>query len=159
MSFTPDQAAALCGCTRSQLRYWHKTGLVEPSRVAAPDRGHRYSFENLVELRTISQMLCYGISLQKIRKTVSYISQATSDERPLASCKLVTDGSTVFEVCASDGELIDTLKHGQIAFCVALDAISREMQCKVAELEADRSLFIESLLDQDEPRSRREHAQ
>lgn len=146
MAFTSDQVMSLCGCTRKQLRYWRETGLVVPSGRAAENSRPLYSFQDLVELKTIKRMLEEGISLQKIRKTLDYIYGAAKVERPLSECKLITDGSTIFQICGSDGELIDTLKRGQFSFCIALDSISHELDARVRELASDRELFIEDLL-------------
>jgi DNA-binding transcriptional MerR regulator len=103
-----------------------------------------------VELRTIRKMLDQGISLQKVRKTVRYMSEMTVLARPLACCKLVTDGATIFQVCEDEGELIDTLQQGQIAFCIGIDSITSEMQAKITELESDRRCFIQTLLEESE---------
>ncbi len=150
MAFTTDQVMSLCGCTRKQLRYWRETGLVVPSGRVAADARPLYSFRDLVELKTIKRMLEEGISLQKIRKTLDYIYGAASIERPLSECKLITDGSTIFQICGNDGELIDTLKRGQFSFCIALDSISHELNARVQELATDRELFIEDLLKADD---------
>ncbi len=150
MGFTIDQAISLCGCTKKQLRYWRETGLVKPSRGLAENTRPLYSFQDLVELKTIKRMLEEGISLQKIRKTLHYVLTASNIERPLSECKLITDGSTIFQICGDDGELIDTLKRGQFSFCIALDSISRELDARVRELASDREIFIRSLLEADE---------
>ena len=147
MAFTFDQVLSICGCTKKQLRYWKETGLVKPSLDGAyTDSSPLYSFQDLVELKTIKRMLEEGISLQKIRRTLDYIYSATNIERPLSQCKLITDGSTIFQMCGSDGELIDTLKRGQFAFCIGLDSITLELDARVQELASDREVFIQTLL-------------
>ncbi len=150
MAFTIDQVVSLCGCTKKQLRYWRETGLVKPSGGTGENARPLYSFQDLVELKTIKKMLEEGISLQKIRKTLDYVCSAADVERPLSACKLITDGSSIFQMCGSDGEMIDTLKKGQFSFCIALDNISQELDVRVRELAFDRELFIRDLLKADD---------
>ncbi len=152
MHFTSDHAISLTGCTRSQLKYWRETGLVKPSideMEGGSRHGEMYSFRDLVELRTIKQMLDQGISLQKIRKTLNYLKENMGLARPLSECKLVTDGSSIFKICANSGEIIDTLKKGQIAFFIAIDKIAEEVEKVCSEFLEDRRRFISSLTDEE----------
>jgi DNA-binding transcriptional MerR regulator len=149
MTFNAEQAACLCGCSQRQLRYWRDTGLIQPARQEPGEHGmlkERYDFGNLVELRTIAGMLHRGISLQKIRKTLAYLREHTDYSRPLAQCKLVTDGSTIFEICESDASILDTLRRGQVALCIALDGICEELSARLLELDRDRQVFVENLM-------------
>lgn len=150
MAFTIDQVISLCGCTKKQLRYWRETGLVKPSGGSGENSRPLYSFQDLVELKTIKRMLEEGISLQKIRKTLDYVYSVAGVERPLSACKLITDGISIFQMCGNDGEMVDTLKKGQFSFCIALDHISQELDFRVRELATDRELFIQDLLKTDD---------
>lgn len=147
MIFSAEQAAAISGCTARQLRYWRDTGLVEPAHPAGRDgKGEGYDFRNLVELRAIVSMLRRGISLQKIRKTLAYLRENTDHSHPLAECKLVTDGSTIFEICRQPDQVLDTLRRGQVAFYIALDGIAEEVESRLVEYDRDRSEFMRKLL-------------
>jgi DNA-binding transcriptional MerR regulator len=148
MTFNTEQAACLSGCTVRQLRYWKETGLIQPASVEVDDGGarrDRYDFRNLVELRTIVGMLQRGISLQKVRKTLAYLREHSDRLRPLAECKLVTDGSTIFEICENPESILDTLRRGQVALCIALDGIMEDLSAKLTELEQERQCFLRSL--------------
>jgi DNA-binding transcriptional MerR regulator len=149
MAFNAEQAACLSGCSQRQLRYWRDTGLIQPARLEIDDGGtvkERYDFGNLVELRTIIGMLQKGVSLQKIRKTLAYLREHTDYSRPLAECKLVTDGSTVFEICDDPTSILDTLRRGQVALCIALDGISEELTARLVEMNQDREVFLDNLM-------------
>ncbi len=149
MTFNAEQAACLCGCSQRQLRYWKNTGLIQPAQLEYDENGQlkeRYDFGNLVELRTIVGMLHRGISLQKIRRTLAYLREHTDYSRPLAQCKLVTDGSTIFEICDSDASILDTLRRGQVALCIALDGICEELSTRLVEMDQDRQVFVENLM-------------
>lgn len=145
MTFNSEQAACLSGCSRRQLRYWKKTGIMQPAEVEFSPGGarrDRYDFRNLVELRTIVAMQQRGISLQKIRKTLQYLREHTDCSRPLAGCKLVTDGSTIFEICEDASSILDTLRRGQVAFCIAVDGIAEELSARLLEMARDREDFL-----------------
>ncbi len=156
MRYNLDQAACLTGCTRRQLRYWVDTGLVDVSGVETPASGNgatTFSFRNLVELRTVRGMLENGISLQKVRRTLDYLTGSLGLDRPLSECRLVTDGSSIFKLCSDSGELIDTLKEGQFVFAIALGDLAAEIEGLCGELERDRQAFISRLLADEEATS------
>ncbi len=151
MRYNLDQAACLTGCSRRQLRYWVETGLIEAGGGPAPGGSGpaSFSFRNLVELRTVRGMLENGISLRKVRRTLDYLTGCLGVDRPLAECRLVTDGSSVFKLCSCSGELIDTLREGQFVFAIALGDLAAELEGRCFELEREREAFILSLLADD----------
>ncbi|MDD3717154.1 MAG: MerR family transcriptional regulator [Actinomycetota bacterium] len=149
MTFNAEQAVCISGCSLRQLRYWRDTRLVQPACFERDEDGkldERYDFANLVELRTIMGMLQKGVSLQKIRKTLIYLREHTDYSRPLAQCKLVTDGSTIFEICESEASILDTLRRGQVALCIALDGICDDLSARLVEISQDREIFVERLM-------------
>jgi len=149
MIYTTEQAACLSGVTPRQIRYWKDTGLIKPVKVEPGCKGtalEGYDFRNLVELRTINSMLQEGISLQKVRKTLEYLRENTDYSRPLSECKLITDGSTIFEICDNPTHILDTLRRGQIALCIALDNIVEELSNRLVQLDQEREGFLKTLL-------------
>jgi hypothetical protein len=66
-------------------------------------------------------------------------------EGHLSDVKLVTDGQTIFRVSNDDGELMDALREGQLAFFVAIDEIAREVKEDVTRFELDRDTFLTML--------------
>ncbi len=146
--FTADQASRLTGCTAHQLRYWDRVNLVRPSVQATGGRpGVRrlYSFRDLVALKVIRALLDGGMSLQRVRRAYDYLRKRAGLEQHLSEVKLVTDGVSIFKVCRTDGELLDALKEGQMAFFIAIDDIARSVDRKVAEYLYDREEFIQAL--------------
>jgi len=149
MEFDLDRAVCLTGCSPAQLRYWVRTGLIKPAE--ATDGGPlSFTFRSLVEARSVKRMLDAGISLQKVRRTLEYLRANLQAERPLSECRLVTDGSTIFRICEDSGQLIDTLRQGQLVFALALGEIVEELDCRMRELERDREAFISRLLRADD---------
>jgi hypothetical protein len=59
--------------------------------------------------------------------------------------KLVTDGQSIFKICRRDGEVMDALRDGQMAFFVAIDDIATGVETKVRQFEEDRERFVRAL--------------
>lgn len=146
--FTAEQASRLSNCTHHQLRYWDRVGLVSPSIQGTGGRpGVRrlYSFRDLVALRVVRSLLDNGMSLQRVRRAWDYLRREGDMEDHLSDVKLVTDGQTIFHVGSDEGELMDALRQGQLAFFVAIDEIAREVEEDVTHFEYDRDTFLTML--------------
>lgn len=146
--FTAEQASRLSNCTHHQLRYWDRVKLVSPSIQGTGGRpGVRrlYSFRDLVALRVVRSLLDNGMSLQRVRRAWDYLRREGDMEDHLSDVKLVTDGHTIFQVSSDDGELMDALRQGQLAFFVAIDEIAREVEEDVTHFELDRDSFLSML--------------
>jgi DNA-binding transcriptional MerR regulator len=146
--FTAEQASRFTGCTPHQLRYWDRIGLIKPSVQATGGRpGVRrfYSFRDLVELKCVRALLDGGMSLQRVRRAYEYLRKKAGLQEHLSEVKLVTDGVSIFKICRTDGELLDALREGQMAFFLAIDEIARTVDGRVAEYLYDREEFIQTL--------------
>jgi DNA-binding transcriptional MerR regulator len=120
--FTRQQVTRLTGLSSRQLDYWRKTGLVHPHNVTRG--GHaRYSFIDLVALRTAKRLLDARVSLQRIRKCLDSLTRfLPAADRPLAELSLVVTGDVVL------------VFHGERAF----DALTgQEWVFPIAELAAE----------------------
>ncbi|MCU1457672.1 MAG: MerR family transcriptional regulator [Actinomycetia bacterium] len=136
------QAARLGDCTPSQLAYWSRAGLVVPAGDPP-----RYSFRDLVALRVISSLLDAGLSTAKVRRALRYLVEAGDD---LAGLRVVTDGDRVW-ACRNDGEILDALRHGQMALFVAVDRYAAEVDAGVRAFAAERTAFLADLTPPSEP--------
>lgn len=85
------------------------------------------------------------MSLQRVRRAIEYLRKKAGLEEHLSEVKLVTDGKSIFKVARNDGEIIDALKEGQMAFFLALDGVARSIDGKVAEYLYDREEFVSAL--------------
>ena len=122
--------------------------LVSPSVQGSGGRpGVRrlYSFRDLVALRVVRSLLDNGMSLQRVRRAWDYLRREGDMEGHLADVSLVTDGQSIFTVSSDDGELMDALRQGQLAFFVAIDEIAREVEEDVSHFELDRDRFLNML--------------
>ncbi len=104
-----------------------------------------YSFRDLVALRVVRSLLDNGMSLQRVRRAWDYLRREGGMDEHLADVKLVTDGQSIFKVSSDEGELMDALRQGQLAFFVAIDEITREVEEDVTHFELDRDRFLTML--------------
>lgn len=142
------QACRLTGCTTHQLRYWDQIGLVRPSIQSTggrPGVRRMYSFRDLVALRVVKALMDGGMSLQRVRRAYKYLRDKAGLEQHLAEVKLITDGQSIFRIAKDDGEILDALRQGQMAFFLAIDEITRNLDRGVAEFLRDREEFVDTL--------------
>ena len=135
MTFTAAQASRLSGCTLSQVRYWSRTGLVEPTGA----RG--YEFRDLVALRLVRSLLDAGLPTTRARAAIESVR---SLDEELTNVRLVTDGQQVW-ICYDDGQILDALRAGQLALFVAVGQVAADVDAEVAAFRAERDAFVEQL--------------
>jgi DNA-binding transcriptional MerR regulator len=146
--FTAQQASRFTGCTPRQLRYWDQIGLVRPTvqqTGGRPGVPRMYSFRDLVALKVVKSLLDGGVSLQRVRRAWEYLNKKARLDQHLAEVKLVTDGRSIFKVVRREGEVLDALRQGQMAFFVAIDEVTRQVTDEVAEFRRDRDQFLRAL--------------
>jgi DNA-binding transcriptional MerR regulator len=146
--FTALQASRFTGSTGNQLRYWDKIGLVKPGVQATGGRpGVRrlYSFRDLVSLKVVQSLLDGGMSLQRVRRAYEYLRSNAHLDEELSSVKLITDGKSIFKITKDDGEILDMLRQGQMAFFIAIDKLAVELDTGVNEFLRDREQFVRTL--------------
>jgi hypothetical protein len=85
------------------------------------------------------------MSLQRVRRAIDYLRKKASLEEQLSEVKLVTDGKSIFKICRNEGEILDALKEGQMAFFLAIDDIARSIDARVSQYLYERDEFIDAL--------------
>ena len=122
--FRSGQVIRILGISRRQLQYWADTGLVVPS-ARTPGGHHRYTFEDLVALRAAKQLIDAGVSVQRIRKSITALKRILPTVRsPLAELVLVATGDVV--LAFRDGAAFDAVSGQQWVFEVA--QLQREVE-------------------------------
>ncbi|HYY44908.1 MAG TPA: MerR family transcriptional regulator [Actinomycetota bacterium] len=123
----PD-ACKIVGITYRQLDYWTRTGLVVPSVREAQGSGTQrlYSFNDLLQLKVIKNLLEAGASLQKVRQAIDYVRAHL--EGDWSKLTIVADGGGVY-ACTSDAEVVDLLRSGQgvLGAVVAVDKVRDQL--------------------------------
>jgi DNA-binding transcriptional MerR regulator len=124
----PD-VCRIVGITYRQLDYWARTELVTPSIRDAKGSGSQrlYSFQDLVSLRVIKNLLDTGVSLQRVRKAVEHLRAM---DRPPHGVTLMSDGSGVYEAHSPEA-VVDLVNRGQGVFAIALDKVWEDLEVTV----------------------------
>jgi DNA-binding transcriptional MerR regulator len=138
VAFTTAQAARLTGCSRSQIDYWARTGLVTPRR---PGDRPEYEFADLVALRVVRSLLDAGLAPARVRRALGYLVEADED---VAGLRIVTDGEEVW-ACRDDGQILDALRRGQLALFVAVDRFAADVDAEIRAFDAEREAFVAGL--------------
>lgn len=117
----------IVGISYRQLDYWARTGLVRPSIRDAGGSGTQrlYSFQDLVELKTIKKLLDAGVSLQRIRKAIGFLREHL--KRGPHGVTLMSDGQRIY-ACESPDEVMDLLQRGQGVFGIAVDKVWTDVE-------------------------------
>ncbi len=103
--------------SRRQLQYWSQTGLVKPS-VKTPGGHSRYTFEDLVALKTAKRLIDSGVSVQRIRASMTALRKILPTvKRPLAELVLVATGDVV--LVFREGTVFDAISGQEWVFEVA----------------------------------------
>ena len=93
--YSCQQVMTITGLSRRQLSYWRTTGLIAPKTLTVG--GHaRYSFADLLALKTAKKLIDAGVSVQRIRKSItSLINFLPSCTAPLTELSLVATGDMI----------------------------------------------------------------
>ncbi len=133
--FSGTKAAQIVGITYRQLDYWARTDLVRPSMADASGSGSRrqYSYQDLLELKIIKNLLGAGIKLESVRDVFEYLRTHVSGD--VTSAHIVISGTQVL-LCEGD-ELIDVVRNGQgVLNVLPLAGVKGEIDAGIRELRS-----------------------
>jgi predicted RNase H-like HicB family nuclease len=145
MNFNSKAVSKITGLSFRQIDYWDSTHFIKPSVSEATGYGsvRLYSFNDLIQLRVAKTLMDKGISLQKIRKAITYLKKNMSEiEKPLSELRFLTDGETIFVLTKDKKEIIDTLKSGQLVFAIALGEIVEDLKGEIIALQKERKYEV-----------------
>ena len=145
MNFNSKAVSKITGLSFRQIDYWDRTHFIKPSVSEATGYGsvRLYSFNDLIQLRVAKTLMDKGISLQKIRKAITYLKKNMPEvEKPLAEMKFLTDGETIFVLTNNNKVIIDTLKSGQLVLSIALGEIVESLKGEILALEREKKYTV-----------------
>lgn len=145
MAFNTRTVCSITGLTNRQVDYWDRTHFIKPSLKEASGYGtaRLYSFSDLVQLKVAKTLKDAGVSLQKIRKAITYLKKNFPEiDKPLAEMKFLTDGETVFVITKDKKAILDTLSGGQLVMSIALGDIITDLKGEVEEISQKRQYKV-----------------
>lgn len=116
-TYTTAEVAHMSGFSVRQIGYWARQGIIVPSVQQAHGSGtrRRYSFDDLLQLRFVRQLMSHGWSVQKIREAITKLREVMDDPHILQKAVLVHGSQTILAICKTrEGEriLLDALDSG-----------------------------------------------
>ncbi|HUY06601.1 MAG TPA: MerR family transcriptional regulator [Acidimicrobiales bacterium] len=141
--FRGTKVCKIVGISYRQLDYWARTGLLRPSLEEAKGSGSQrlYSYEDVLELKVIKQLLDAGINLQQSRRAIACLREAGED---ISSSNLVIAGKGTV-LARSGEEIVDLLKGGQGVFnIVPLAGVVDEIDAAILEFGESNPSAISS---------------
>jgi len=125
MSYSLREVAAMLGLTPAQVRAFANDGLLQAEKDT---RGElRFGFQDLILLRTASELTAARIPQTKLRRALSRLREQLPAGRPLTAVRIATDGH---RVVVRDGDAVWNPESGQALF----DFSVSELVAKAAPL-------------------------
>ncbi len=124
--FRVPEVCRIVGISYRQLDYWARTELVTPSIRDAQGSGSQrlYSFQDLVTLKVVKNLLDTGVSLQRVRKAVDYLNEM---DQPPHGVTIMSDGQRVYEAHSPEA-VVDLLSGGQGVFAIAIGKVWEDLE-------------------------------
>lgn len=145
MAFNTKTVSNITGLTNRQVDYWDRTHFIKPSLKEASGYGtaRLYSFNDLVQLKVAKTLIDKGVSLQKIRKAITWLKKNFPEvEKPLAQMKFLTDGETIFVLAKEKNVILDVLSKGQLVMAIAIGEIIEELKGEVEKITQERKYQV-----------------
>ncbi len=121
--FSVKDVARIFGLQESRLRYWIQTGFISPS----VRRGGRlfYTFQDLISVKTATELLQAGLSMQHVRKNLDALRAALPNvSQPITRLRICSDGDSVVAV---DDDVVYEPESGQVVMAFAVASLSNQV--------------------------------
>ncbi len=108
----------MLGLSAGQIRSWAARGFLTPERDS--EGGLRFGFQDLVILRTASELTAAHIPTRKIRRVLESVREQLPAGRSIAGVRIAADGERVF---VREGDAVWNPESGQVLFDFSVDDI------------------------------------
>ena len=109
--YTATDVAKMLDLSVGQIRYYAREGFLEPRRGRRGE--YRFSFQDLVLLRTAKGLIAARIPPRKIKRALKKLKEQLPSGRPLSALQIAADGD---RIVVRDGRTIWSPESGQISF-------------------------------------------
>jgi len=124
-TYTTRDAAELLGISEPQVRAQARAGFLSPGR--GPRNSYRFSFQDLVLLRTAKALSRKKLPTRRIRRELRYLKRQLPEGRSLSGIRITTEGERVM---VRDGSAAWNPASGQLQ----LDLAVKDFVSEVAPL-------------------------
>jgi tetratricopeptide (TPR) repeat protein len=150
--YTRADVARIVGVSLRTLRAWERTGLAYPS--AKSRSGRRYTFQDLVAVRTTRELVAQGVPVVRVRRALEALRRMLRGAAPTAELRIASDGTRL--VARQNGKTFDPVTgQALLDFSVApvRDDVVRALPVRTSREDARTAYdyFLEGCrLDDDE---------
>lgn len=118
IAFNTNFVSSLTGASISQLNAWDRQDIVSPSILRADGKGsvRLYSYEDIVEAKTVAYLRNQKHSLSCIKKAIDYLKKHYNYKRPLKEASLISNGRDIIltdKINECYTSWVSTNKNGQ----------------------------------------------
>jgi tetratricopeptide (TPR) repeat protein len=128
--YTTRDVAALLGLSATQVRALIRDGLLSPAQGARGE--YRFSFQDLILLRTAKGLLAANVPRRRIRMALQKLQDQLPEGRPLTGVRITAQGH---HVVVRDGEEVWNPESGQILLDFQVADLEREASSLVRHSE------------------------
>ena len=143
MSYSAREVSAMLGLSAAQIRSWAARGFLTPERDGDE---LRFGFQDLVILRTASELTAAHIPTRKIRRVLASVREQLPAGRSIAGVRIAADGE---RVVVHDGKTIWNPESGQSLFDFSVDEIAEKTKPIALAAVREAKARIENDLDAD----------
>ncbi len=119
--YATREVAQILGLTQAQVRSYVRSGFLEPERIAG--KRLRFSFPDLVFLRTAKGLLAAGLPARRVRRSLARLRGQLPSGRRLAGLRIAAHGD---EVVVADGDGLWQAESGQALFDFGVAELARQ---------------------------------
>lgn len=116
------EVAQILGLSEGQVRAYVRSGFLEPER--GPRGRLRFSFQDLVLLRTAKGLLAARIGPRRVRRALARLSEQLPEGRPLTSLHIAAEGN---RIVVADGSTRWQPESGQILFDFGIGELAEKV--------------------------------
>ena len=109
--YTSHDVARMLDLSIGQVRAYTRAGFINPRR--GPHGGYRFSFQDLVLLRTTKDLIASRIPPRKIKHALKKLKEQLPSGRPLSAVKIAVSGD---RIVVRDGKTLWNPESGQTCF-------------------------------------------
>ncbi len=120
-SFTSKKAAVLSGLTTDMLNYLCRYKIIVPTGLNECCRGkaRKFTFSDVLLLKIIAKLLINGVSVLRLRKSISALQKRGKKYEDVLTKKyVITDGQNIY---FRDDGVLEIFETGQTAFAFVLE--------------------------------------
>ena len=140
--YTTTQVAEILGIAPARVRSLARSGFFEP--VRGPGNAYRFSFSDIILLRTTRDLRDAGVSMQRVGRVLHALREQLPEGEPLSALHITSDGDAV--VVKEESTLWDP-QSGQVHLDFSVGELAEKVE-SIARADTARPTSTELTADE-----------